>query len=573
MRSSSLLGCLVVGALFAGVACESREDPEPSPSDRPPSSNTTTGSGKGNGAPPISGGTLLITRDLARAVVADPDRDRVVVVNLESNRVLGELALDAGSEPGRAVEDADGRVHVVLRRGDAVLTLSRDGSRLGERSVCEGPRGIGYDEENDQLLVACVGGELERYAATTGGARVSRANLGPDLRDVVVSAGRTFVSRFRSAQILLLDADDEVERVVELPSTGDNSPNVAWRMTEWPGVGVWVSHQRASNMEINVGEEAPPNGYGAGGGGETVIVEGGGSGVDGYGEIIETSSHGGAVLPVDAAVREDGAIATVAAGSDTLLSTELGAIDVPGEPIAVRFRDGAMIVQTREPSRLVIIGGAQADTIELDGDSVEDAGHALFHRSADGPTTTLSCASCHPEGGEDAHVWSFTPLGPRRTQSLLRGVGGTEPFHWDGDLPTFDALLDEVFTFRMGNRKLSAGEKNSLATWLDGLRPLPSNVEGAEIDAGRAAFEKAGCDACHGGEDFTNDGAADVGTGGVFQVPSLAGLRFRAPYMHDGCAPTIADRFGECGGDARHGDVGELSEAELTSLIDFLERL
>jgi NAD(P)H-hydrate repair Nnr-like enzyme with NAD(P)H-hydrate dehydratase domain len=196
MRSSSLLGCLVVGALFAGVACESRDEPEPSPSDRPPSSNTTTGSGKGNGAPPISGGTLLITRDLARAVVADPDRDRVVVVNLESNRVLGELALDAGSEPGRAVEDADGRVHVVLRRGDAVLTLSRDGSRLGERSVCEGPRGIGYDEENDQLLVACVGGELERYAATTGGARVSRANLGPDLRDVVVSAGRTFVSRF-----------------------------------------------------------------------------------------------------------------------------------------------------------------------------------------------------------------------------------------------------------------------------------------------------------------------------------------------------------------------------------------
>ena len=29
----------------------------------------------------------------------------------------------------------------------------------------------------------------------------------------------------------------------------------------------------------------------------------------------------------------------------------------------------------------------------------------------------------------------------------------------------------------------------------------------------------------------------------------------RAPYMHDGCATTLADRFTKCGGDARHGNT------------------
>src|SRR4051812_18129802 len=59
--------------------------------------------------PPISGGTLLVSRD-GLVVAADADRDAVFVVDLEQRHV-DTIALAAGDEPGRAVEDSNGRVH------------------------------------------------------------------------------------------------------------------------------------------------------------------------------------------------------------------------------------------------------------------------------------------------------------------------------------------------------------------------------------------------------------------------------------------------------------------------------
>jgi hypothetical protein len=50
-------------------------------------------------------------------------------------------------------------------------------------------------------------------------------------------------------------------------------------------------------------------------------------------------------------------------------------------------------------------------------------------------------------------------------------------------------------------------------------------------------------------------------------------VRWRAPYLHDGCAATLADRFGACGGGDRHGATSTLSSAELADLIAYLETL
>ena len=50
-------------------------------------------------------------------------------------------------------------------------------------------------------------------------------------------------------------------------------------------------------------------------------------------------------------------------------------------------------------------------------------------------------------------------------------------------------------------------------------------------ERGKALFHSGtvGCAACHGGPDLTNNQSYDVGTGGVFQVPQLHGLKLRAP--------------------------------------------
>src|SRR5437764_547953 len=59
-----------------------------------------------NPPPPISGGTLVVGRDGVTAVAADPDRDRIYIVDLSTKHLVADLALQAGDEPGRITEGA-----------------------------------------------------------------------------------------------------------------------------------------------------------------------------------------------------------------------------------------------------------------------------------------------------------------------------------------------------------------------------------------------------------------------------------------------------------------------------------
>ena len=77
----------------------------------------------------------------------------------------------------------------------------------------------------------------------------------------------------------------------------------------------------------------------------------------------------------------------------------------------------------------------------------------LFHRDAE---SGLSCASCHPDGSDDGHVWQFSGQGMRRTQPVDVSLAGTAPFHWDGSLREVKDLMGEVFVNRMGGVHQSA---------------------------------------------------------------------------------------------------------------------
>jgi hypothetical protein len=565
---------LAVLALVCGCMKERELDPG-SPLVQGGPSLGTSGSEPIDSAPPISGGTLLIAAEGTRAFVSDPDRHRVLLVDLQSKRVDAEIDLPKGTHPARAVEDGDGFVHVLLRGAGTVLTLSEDGENRGEREVCAAPRGIGYDATRNELVIACVGGELSRFDPAPGGARSSKTMLEPDLRDVVVLGDKTFVSVFRRPKLLVLDASGEILKEVEPPGVAINGdmklPTVAWRMVEWPGRGVVVSHQRASTRSIEIGADAPPNAYGQSG--SDPLVEPVLTVIDEDGGVVEsiTSAFPG-VLPVDASVSETDQIAVTMAGSAlVVLENGLSGVSIPAEPLAAQYAGSDLVVQTRQPSTLQIVDeSGSISVIELDGDDVSDVGHAIFHGTG-GSATPLACASCHPEGRDDAHTWSFSPLGPRRTQTLLGDVTNTAPFHWDGDQKSMTVLMDEVFTRRMGNAKLSPYDVDGFSKWLSGLRDLPASPAG-KSSPGREAFEKAGCDTCHAGDRLTTGGNADVGTGATFQIPSLVGLRYRTPLLHDGCASSIEERFGPCGGDD-HGDTDKLDDGEMGDLIEYLRSL
>jgi hypothetical protein len=248
---------------------------------------------------------------------------------------------------------------------------------------------------------------------------------------------------------------------------------------------------------------------------------------------------------------------------------------VVGQPIAVAFAGtGDVVVQSREPAVLAI---GNKGTIVLSTVSRKDTGHLVFHSNAGG---SLACASCHAEGNDDGRTWNFTCQGPRRTQSLHAApLRGSEPFHWDGEETNIDRLMSDVFVGRMSGPVLANDQINGLLSWIDGQPRVPraAPTDTSAITRGRALFNdptRAACATCHTGAQFTNNSTVDVGTGRAFQVPSLVGIGTRGPFMHDGCAKTLADRFSNeaCGGD-RHGNVRDLTGNEISDLVAFLQSI
>jgi hypothetical protein len=578
----------------------------------PPQLPTTVGHAT-TPVPAISGGTLLALADGNTAVASDPERDRLYIVDL-ANRVLRtQVALQAGDEPGRAVQDAAGRVHVALRRGGAVVTVDpTTGAIGGRRAVCAAPRGIAYQAAGDLLHVACGGGELVSLPAA-GGAATRTVTLERDLRDVVVGAdGKLMVSTFRRAEVLVVGADGILAPTRLRPSSGVKapfltpmpqpfSPSVAWRMVPAGGSSnngsVVMLHQTGVDGPIDTGAGAYAGGKGCGS-----IVESAVTVVSPDGTATQPAGMQFVSLAVDLALSADGQQVALAvagnaytSGMPTVVSVPLttvtGApnpcVGVPdasfangvslpkasGQVVAVAFAKGNLLLaQTREPATLWL--GDTGMSISLATDTRDDTGHLLFHVNAGG---NLACASCHPEGGDDGRVWNFSCQGKRRTQSIRGGISGTAPFHWDGAETDFSHLMNDVFVGRMAGPQLSTEQMTSLQSWIDTIPALPvtKGLDAAAVSRGQAVFTdaKVACATCHAGTLMTNNTTVDVGTGLPLQVPSLRGVSWRAPFMHDGCAATLGDRFGTCGGGDKHGATSQLTKAQVGDLLTYLQSL
>jgi DNA-binding beta-propeller fold protein YncE/mono/diheme cytochrome c family protein len=554
--------------------------------------------------PAISGGTLIVTRDAQTAIAADPDRDRVWIADLAQRRVVGEVVLEENDEPGRVVEGSNGRAYVALRRGGAVVAFDTATAQIASRTqVCPAPRGLAHDAATDLVHVACAGGEL--VTLDSAGQEVRRLRPGLDLRDIVIQGDDLLVTQFRSAKVLVVGADGAVREAGAPAQLTDEfefgqefAPAVAWRTIPMPNGGAAMVHQRALTKDVTV----EPGGYGGTGcvngivHGTVTIFRPGSEPTTPVIPPAATSALPGAILPVDMAVSADGnQVVVVAAGSNLIFQTDASVVESgfpdpcgssffgepveEGQPVAVAFREAAgasadVVVQLREPAALLLVRTGQR--IDLPGVSVADTGHDMFHTNPGGGTS-LACASCHPEGREDGRTWNFNVIGARRTQSIGGGILATAPLHWDGDMADLDQIMSDVFVGRMAGQSQGPRRVRAIAKYIDSLPVLPvSPVEDtAAAERGRLLFTDAtvGCAGCHNGAMLTNNKSVDVGTGRAFQVPTLVGIASRAPFMHDGCAPTLRDRFGECGGGDQHGRTSHLTEAQIDDLVVYLETL
>jgi cytochrome c peroxidase len=223
------------------------------------------------------------------------------------------------------------------------------------------------------------------------------------------------------------------------------------------------------------------------------------------------------------------------------------------------------------------------------------AGRKLFFSATDArmnnPATGISCATCHLEGREDGHVWNF-PDGPRQTPSLQgRMLAKTAPFHWNGEFNDLLSFMTHTVTNRMGGQGVTPAMEQQVAAFIESMPRAdnPHRDTAADVmQRGRQAYDKAECGTCHGGEAFTDNTFANVGTyvqsgpvvdnvaalpRGGLNTPSLLGLARTAPYLHDGSAQTLKARIMVGKSSDKHGKTAQLSDAEVDDLVSYLKAL
>lgn len=544
--------------------------------------------------PPVSGGSLAVLDDRS-VLFADADRDRVHLV--DALGVATAILLEEGDEPGRVVKGPAGLAFVALRRAGMVAVLDIAGHRVASRlAACPAARGLAWVKRSSSLFVACATGELAQLELSIDGPKVALAartvtRPAADLRDVLELPDGLLLTTFRDA-LVFKRTDDGIVTAQPGPMptgrtpmpmssgggtgsgggpgspTAQFAPHVAWR-TVATDTGVLMVHQRHHQDPIAFGGCSgylAPASQSVVGAVVTRLTSTG---------VATVFDLGRAPLPVDIAQSPNGTwVALAAAGRSQLLQLTgaglFNSLDMPGQPTSVAYDGERLWVALREPATLVRIDPDQPWAfIPLSGDSVESTGHTLFHRAGE---NVISCASCHPEAGEDGHTWKL-PEGSRRTPTLRGGLASTAPFHWGGEFPRLEELLSEILVKRMHGNAQSPERAQALLAWMDAqpALPAPSWLDAQRVARGMALFEgKAGCASCHAGAQGTNNATVDVGTDAALQVPRLVELARRAPYFHDGRIPTLAARFEAAGGGDRHGNVSMLTPAELEELTAYL---
>ena len=248
-------------------------------------------------------------------------------------------------------------------------------------------------------------------------------------------------------------------------------------------------------------------------------------------------------------------------------------------------------------------------------------GKRIFYHAADLRMSRdgyISCASCHRDGGEDGRVWDFTDRGEGLRNTIsLRGRRGTGHgrLHWSAN---FDEVQDFEHDIRgpfggeglmadddffTGSRSTTLGDaKAGLSADLDALAAYVSSLSDyprsphraadgsltAAGERGRQVFAHLNCQACHGGEDYTDSASGrrhDVGSirlrsgqrlGGLLDgidTPTLRGLWNTAPYLHDGSAADLATVFSVAPTASVHALPGTVPPEERDDLIAFLLQL
>lgn len=587
----------VVGLVVVAGCTEPTREPTPDPKPEVVTRADSLGAAR-----PVTGGNLSVT-SAGKVLLADAEFDTLKVFDPAGTKVELTIALPQGAWPTRAVE-AGGKYHVLLRGLGELASVPTAGGEVSRLAVCAEPRSLSVS--GAQLLVGCAGGEV---VTVRDGQVASSQRFDVEWRDVQLVGDQLVGTSFRSAELVRAPLAGgaavrfraEPRRLNSVLDSTLHTPQVAWRMV--PGAGkTFVVHQlHANSLRLaapnsqNPGDSSP---YGSSTPGPGLPSCNSSVVVTGITTVTETgelfTARTGDVVPVDAALSPDGSQLAVVGASGTGLSiyptalvAQTTGLDPNTTPCLTPTAGltGLPLVSVAWVSntKLVVLESLRSTPMLFDvttgasrmlGDEADRSSlaHSLFHSPPKGGAA-LACASCHPEGGEDGHLWMIDDK-PRRTQSLAGGVMARSPFHWTGELSSLGSLMADTFVRRMGGAPVDDATITALGTWLDKVPAPRASVvlDASARAAGLSAFDKAECGSCHLGNGLQEGPVADIGTGEAVRSPSLVGLQARAPFLHTAEVPDIRTRVtGTLHPD--HGKLSRLDATEKEQLIKYLESL
>jgi mono/diheme cytochrome c family protein len=555
---------------------------------------------------PRSSGAVVLSRrspDAGIAYVADSDGHAVLTVDVDGGRVLAATALPG--EPAHVLALDDGRLAVTLQRSDRLMLLepTDDPSErlvaLCEIATSPAPFALALTPDGATLLVSGEG-RLSGHDAHTLATRFE-APIAREPREIEVATGgeKAFVAHVVGGTVSVVDlAAPHAVRRLDLRRERAGRPDRAESSQLFALARVTLGgRERILAPHVAVEPEDAMTYYGQG---LEVPVA---TAIDATGEaalalgpvaatIEERTRPGRCLLPRAAETRGE-ALYVTCLGNDLLVELDARGADaarlplrrwnVPAGPLglAIDGDHGRAVVWSQFARQLSVIplGGGEPTTIDapaLDDEALPAAvalGRELFHELDDRRITSdgRACASCHPDGRDDAVTWP-THVGDRQTITLAGRLEGTAPYGWGGEHESVAEHAAETAR-RLGGTGLVRDHAMAVAAylqWLPARRPLPGADD--SVERGRALFFDAaqGCGACHvgGGTDGLRH---DVGTGEPIDTPSLRNVAGTAPYFHDGRFATLEALL--TAPDLGMGRSRHLPPADRAALIAYLESL
>ncbi len=538
---------------------------------------------------------LALSADGARLLVANQTAGSVSLVDTRSQRVLDELK--TGDKPAGVALSRDGRRGAVTHWYGydlAILGVKDDHISLVDRiAVGPEPRGVALSADGNTAYVA-VGVANEVVRVDLNSRKVTgRLAVGREPRGIALApdGSRLLVSNARSQNVSIIDP--RAWAVVHtLPIDGDNLRQVAMSADGKTGYVAnmrnrglpttrnnidlgWVLGQRLtridlvgppsySTLSLDVRGKAAADAHGAA--------------VSSDGKFVAVScggTHEVMIFRTDRTQlpwRLNSSRDLIAPSSSRRTVASAGLSWAAGRPRSLFAPDGKTLFVANYLADAVQVVDAESarleKTIPLGGPKVPSLvrrGEIVFYDARHSFNQWYSCNTCHSDGhtngldfdtlNDGRQDFSTFHLRSRKKVTTLRHVTRTKPWTWHGWQTSLDDAMVESFTKSMQGPKPSPEDIKALVAFLATLEYPKNpfrNPDGSLPPAaqrGEQVFrsEKAACNTCHGGPEFT-DGKIHIA--GLeerddayrgYNPPSLRGIYDKDPYLHDGRAKTLRE--------------------------------